>query len=117
MAKDMTYTMNTVLHPNALDKIICVKVGKIKRKSLYEMTRKYWAVNINRASKATHVLSIVNEIVEAVYIPKEWMYTKNPQYIGRCEFVGVEDVSSDYIGKNVSDFYGKSQNPVKYINM
>ena len=66
MAKDMTYTMNTVLHPNALDKIICVKVGKIKRESLYEMTRKYWAVNINRASKATHVLSIVNEIVEEI---------------------------------------------------
>ena len=109
--------MNTELLPKNTDRIICVKVGKIVRENLYEMTRKYWAVNINRASKATHVLSIVDGIVETVYIPKEWFFTQNPQYEGRCEFVGVEDVKSEYIGKSVSTFYGKSQNPVKYINM
>ena len=64
--------MNVELLPKDTDKIICVKVGKIKRENLYEMTRKYWAVNMKRASKATHVLSIVDGIVEAVYIPKEW---------------------------------------------
>ena len=109
--------MNVELLPKDTDKIICVKVGKIKRENLYEMTRKYWAVNMKRASKATHVLSIVDGIVEAVYIPKEWNLTDNPQHEGRCEFIGVEDVKSDYIGKNVSAFFGKSQNPVKYINM
>ena len=109
--------MNTELLPKNTDRIICVKVGKIVRENLYEMTRKYWAVNINRASKATHVLSIVDGIVATVYIPKEWFFTQNPQYEGRCEFVGVEDVKSEYIGKSVSTFYGKSQNPVKYINM
>ena len=113
----MNIAMNTELLPKNTDRIICVKVGKIKRENLYEMTRKYWAVNINRASKATHVLSTVDGIVEAVYIPKEWFLTQNPQYEGRCEFVGVEDVKSEYIGKSVSAFYGKSQNPVKYINM
>ena len=113
----MNIAMNTELLPKNTDRIICVKVGKIKRENLYETTRKYWAVNVNRASKATHVLSIVDGIVEAVYIPKEWFLTQNPQYEGRCEFVGVEDVKSEYIGKSVSAFYGKSQNPVKYINM
>ena len=113
----MNIAMNTELLPKNTDRIICVKVGKIKRENLYEMTRKYWAVNINRASKATHVLSIVDGIVEAVYIPKEWFLTQNPQYEGRCEFVGVEDVKSEYIGKSVSAFYGKIQNPVKCINM
>ena len=113
----MNIAMNTELLPKNTDRIICVKVGKIKRENLYEMTRKYWAVNVNRASKATHVLSIVDGIVEAVYIPKEWFLTQNPQYEGRCEFVGVEDVKSEYVGKSVSAFYGKSQNPVKYINM
>ena len=113
----MNSAMNNELLPKNTDRIVCVKVGKIKRENLYEMTRKYWAVNINRASKATHVLSIVDGIVEAVYIPKEWKYTQVPQYEGRCEFVGVEDINSDYIGKSVSAFYGKSQNPVKYINM
>jgi hypothetical protein len=113
----MDIAMNTELQPKVTDRIVCVKVGKIKRENLYEMTRKYWAVNINRASKATHVLSIVDGIVETVYIPKEWFLTQNPQYEGRCEFVGVEDVKSEYIGKSVSTFYGKSQNPVKYINL
>ena len=109
--------MNNELLPKNTDRIICVKDGKIVRENLYEMTRKYWAVNINRASKATHVLSIVDGVVEAVFIPKEWKYTQVLQYEGRCEFVGVEDVKSEYIGKSVSAFYGKSQNPVKYINM
>lgn len=105
------------LIPNATDRIICVKVGKIVRENFYEMARKYWAVRINRAKKATHVLAIVNGYVEAVYIPQEWVFTDNPQYEGRCEFIGKEDTNSEYIGKSVTNYYGKSQNPVKYINM
>lgn len=105
------------LVPNANDRIICVKVGKIARENFYEMARKYWAVRLNRAKNATHVLAIVNGYVEAVYIPKEWYYTDNPKYEGRCEFIGAEDAKSEYIGKNVASYYGKSQNPVKYINM
>ena len=30
------------LRPNSEDRIICVKVGKVKRENLYEMTRRYW---------------------------------------------------------------------------
>ena len=105
------------LIPNANDRIICVKVGKIVRENFYEMARKYWAVRINRAKKATHVLAIVNGYVEAVYIPQEWVFTDNPQYEGRCEFIGKEDTNSEYIGKSVTNYYGKGQNPVKYINM
>ena len=105
------------LIPNPEDRIMCVKVGKVKRENLYEMTRKYWKVDITRARKATHVLAIVNGIVEAVYNPVDWKYTEDPQHIGRCEFLGVEDEHTTYTGKDVSAFYGKSQNPVKYINM
>lgn len=103
------------LIPHKSDCLLCVKVGKVKRENLYEMARKYWVVNLDRASKATHVLAIVNGIVEAVYIPKEWKYSEEKP--GRCEFVGHEDLHSDYIGKSVVEFYGKSQNPVKYINI
>ena len=46
-----------------------------------------------------------------------WKYTEDPKHLGRCEFHGVEDERSTYIGKSVMTFYGKSQNPVKYINM
>ena len=61
--------------------------------------------------------AIVNGIVEEVYNPVDWKYTEDPKHIGRCEFLGIEDEHTTYIGKNVSAFYGKSQNPVKYINM
>lgn len=105
------------LRPNPEDRIICEKVGKVKRENLYEMTRKYWKVDINRVRKATHVLAIVNGIVEEVYNPVDWKYTEDPKHIGRCEFLGVEDEHTTYIGKDVTTFYGKSQNPVKYINM
>ena len=73
------------LIPSPEDCIMCVKVGKVKRENLYEMTRKYWKVDINRARKATHVLAIVEE----VYNPVNWKYTEDPKHIGRCEFLGV----------------------------
>lgn len=77
------------LIPSPEDCIMCVRVGKVKRENLYEMTRKYWKVDINRARKATHVLAIVNGIVEEVYNPVNWKYTEDPKHIGRCEFLGV----------------------------
>ena len=54
------------IRPLETDKIICVKVGKVARENLYEMTRKYWVVNLDRAKKATHVLAIIDGVVEAV---------------------------------------------------
>lgn len=109
--------MTNELEPNGIDRILCVKVGKVQRKSLYEMTRKYWRVSLSRASKATHVLAIIDGIVEAVYIPSEWKYTEDAGHLGRCEFIGIEDLESEYLGKSVTHLYGKSQNPVKYVNI
>lgn len=105
------------LKPNPNDRIVCVKVGKKMRENFYEMARKYWVVKLERVSKATHVLAIVDGIVKAVYIPMEWYHSKDKGKEHRCEFVGKEDIHSNYMGKSVKDFYGNSQNPVKYINM
>ena len=105
------------LIPKEDDRIICVKVGKVKRENLYEMARKYWVVKLERASKATHVLAIIDGIVEAVYFPSEWKYSEDARHKGRCEFIGKKSPNSDYIGKSVKAFYGHSANPVKYINM
>ena len=105
------------LIPNSQDRIMCVKVGRIKRESLYEMARKYWKVDIKRASKATHVLAIMNGVVKTVYLPEKWKLTDNIKHAGRYEFVGEEDASNDYIGKSVKEYYGRSANPVLYINM
>jgi hypothetical protein len=110
--------MATELRPNTNDRILCVKVGKVLRENLYEMTRKYWKVDFNRAKKATHVLAVINGIVKAVFIPREWTLTDDPAHKGRCEFTGVEDDNSIYVGKDVKGFYKQGcSNPVRYINM
>ena len=103
------------LIPKESDRILCVKVGKVKRENLYEMTRKYWKVNLEKASLATHVLAVINGVVEAVYLPQSWKLSEERD--GRCMFEGKEDSLSEYIGKDVRGFYGHSANPVKYINM
>ena len=102
------------LIPKAEDRLFCVKVGKVQRENLYEMSRKYWKAKLENASKATHVLAIEKGIVIAVYIPQEWMLSKECD--GRIEFVGKEEPYSDYLGKCVDSYYGRSANPVKYIN-
>lgn len=109
--------MGNELIPNPQDLIVCVKVGKVKRESFYEMARKYWVVKLERASRATHVLAIVNGIVNTVYIPEKWMHSKDRGKEHKCEFIGSEDPTSEYIGKSVAHLYGKGQNPVKYINL
>lgn len=111
--------MNNIeeLIPRKEDRIVCVKVGKIKRENLYEMARKYWKVDMRRASKATHVLAIVDGKVKAVYSPEKWFVTDNATYAGRCEFIGELDLDNDYIGKSVKSLYGRSANPVKYVNL
>ena len=105
------------LIPNGNDRIVCVKVGKVMRDSLYEMARKYWVMKLERASRATHVFAVIDGIVDTVYIPQRWFYSKDKGKEHRLEFVGKEDPTSVYIGKSVKSFYGNSQNPVKYINM
>lgn len=108
--------MNNELMPLDNDRIVCVKVGKIRRENLYEMTRKYWKVRLEKASQATHVLAIIDGIVEAVYIPQKWFHSKDFGKEHRLEFVGKEDIYSNYIGKSVKNYYGQSKNPIKYIN-
>ena len=105
------------LVPQTTDKILCVKVGKVIRENLYEMTRKYWKIRLDRASKATHVLAIVNSEVVAVYIPEKWKYTEESAHLGRIEFTGIEDAHSEYIGKSVKNIFGKYPGPTFYINM
>ena len=105
------------LIPKDGDCIVCLKVGKVKRENLYEMTRKYWVMKLERASKATHVLAVIDGVVETVYIPERWYHSKVSGKEHKLEFEGKEDISSDYIGKSVKNYYGNSQNPVKYINM
>ncbi len=98
------------------DRFFWVKVGKVLRDNLYEMTRNYWKARLEKASKVTHALAINEGKVIAVYHPLEWKYTEEPGHEGRIEFVGTEIPNSEYIGKDAKSYYGFSVNPVKYIH-
>lgn len=108
---------NNILQPNPSDRILCVKVGKIKRENFYEMARKYWRVDVKRASLATHVLAIEDNKVKAVYRPFRWYLTDSPKNRGRYEFDGSEDTTSEYIGKDVGTLFATCQFPLRYINL
>lgn len=81
------------------------------------MTRKYWVMKMERATKATHVLAIIDGIVAAVNIPIRWYHSLVKGKEHKLEFEGIEAPSSEYIGKSVNHYYGHSPNPIKYINM
>lgn len=107
---------NDILIPQANDRLICFKVGKVMRESLYEMTRKYWSVSYEKAKTMTHALAVVDGIVKSVFVPQKWFLSKDPGKEKKYEFIGYEVSNSPYIGKNVAPYYGKSQNPITYIN-
>lgn len=46
--------------------------GVYKRKDIYEQTRKYWYINIERAKRVDYVLGIYKGVVRAVYRPTKW---------------------------------------------
>ncbi len=89
--------------------------GKGDRSSLYDCTRHYWAnVKKERAELAELVFGVAHGKVVSVYKPTSWHYV---DYKGgqRIEFDGEEILDSPYIGLDVSEFFYKVQNPVRYI--
>ena len=42
------------LIPLATDRILCGKVGKVVRENLYEMSRKYWKLKLERSGCCIH---------------------------------------------------------------
>lgn len=96
------------------DILLCLSISKLvdERGSLYEATRKYWRLNINKAKEATHVLGIFNGKVVIVFNDVNWKYTNNDDWKGRIEFTSKQSIGieSSYIGKHIR-MYG----PIRFI--
>lgn len=91
------------------------KQGKGDRKSIYDCTRHYWAnVNKERAELAELALGVAHGIIVGVYKPISWHYVKRG-YSYRIEFEGIEVIDSPYIGLDISEYFHKIQNPIRYI--
>ena len=104
---------------NTDERILCLNVSKTylygKRPNLYECTRKYWRLNGERAKHADLVFAVNSGIIVAVYKPTVWYPSQ--VMIGRWEFEGEDIKDSPHLLMNISQYLGRRQNPVMYINM
>ena len=90
--------------------------GKGDRVSVYDCTRRYWAnVNKEKAELAELVFGVVHCKVVVVYKPKIWYYTEPDNRKSRIQFEGEEIEDSEYIGMDLSEYFHKNQNLVRYI--
>ena len=120
-----------------VDKCIIVRIpiGKEKRSSIKEATRRCWRASLNRAKKANYVLGTIGGVVLCVirikscnyvsfeFCEKEKMICKREFGVNislcennkRIEFEG-EEVKDDkkYLGKKLPDEYIPGRMPVRY---
>lgn len=107
------------IEPCSQDKLICININKSfvnnEEYDIYDATRHYWKMNINRARCATYVLAIYRGIVRAVFRPIEWYPSKT--YAGRIEFEGEQVQDSPYLNRSIKNTVNCGQNPINYINL
>lgn len=109
----------TEIEPCPQDRIICININKTfvnnERADIYDATRHYWKLDINRARRATHVLAIYRGIVRAVFRPQKWYPSEI--YDKRIEFEGEQLADSPYLNKSIKNTVNCGQNPINYINL
>lgn len=127
------YGSDVLKEKDIKQKLIMIRINSTYSDSLsplelYEMTRGYWRVDVERAKQADYVLAVYQGIVREVYQVADWFpggstftqrkddedFAKN-----RYEFVGRiadEPIRQKYRFKSVAHFFPKGcQTPVRYI--
>lgn len=89
--------------------IIKTTIAKIREcgGNIYEATRRAWKVG-ERIKQYKYVLSVVNKVVQAVYVVDNWRVIESGEAKGRYEFFG-----SEAIGPNFDYLIGNTI-PAKY---
>ena len=86
--------------------------------SLYDSTNRFWYAG-KRISDYTYVVSVVDQVVQRVYIADEWFKFSDGVYAGRWGFFGREAHGAEFdaiIGKRIPENYRARGNasPVLY---
>ena len=89
-----------------------------RRGSLYEATKRYWRAG-ERISDYIYVLSVVDQIVQRVYIADTWLKFSDGEWRDRWGFFGREAKGEEFdrlIGKRIPEKYRVpgSASPVLY---
>lgn len=86
--------------------------------SLYESTKRFWRAG-NQISNYTYVVSVVDQIVQRVYIADTWFKFSDGEWKERWGFFGREAKGEEFeqlIGKRIPEKYRTwgNANPVLY---
>lgn len=90
---------------------------------LYEITRKHWAVDLNRVKELHTVCAVFLGIVREVYEVKKWQLSPAPHDVPRPRSYFIGSVASPelrqkYNNKSVAKYWKQgSQNPIKYVEL
>ncbi|MCM1220430.1 MAG: hypothetical protein NC548_38690 [Lachnospiraceae bacterium] len=115
------------------ENVIAIKVNHsykedISEAGLYDITRGYWKISIQRAERAEYAFSVYKGIIKEVYKIEKWLPAGSvprptlpdaevPE--GRYEFVGEiaeDEIRNKYIGKSMANLYRWGEaNPIKYF--
>lgn len=130
--------MNEKLTVESIDEnVIIFRITKYQPEmsatEIYDLTRRCWKVNVEKARKADLAFAVYKGIVLEIYRIAEWVpghstYNSIPvsdeikrrdKQEGRWEFVGhvaEDNLREKYVGKNVSGFFKRgNQHPFIYI--
>ncbi|HOZ53213.1 MAG TPA: GIY-YIG nuclease family protein [bacterium] len=111
-AEDAVFTENAVL----------ININKLYKRGMsdsevYEATRKYWKINLEKARQIKLVCAVSQGIIRGVFYQDKWLISKRADR--RAYFVGKVANKRDldkYLNKSVSKYWKKgSQYPIKYI--
>ena len=120
-----------LLSENSSEKLIFVNIKEsyeamqrndrkhpLYRSSLYDCTRKYWQINMDKFEVATHVLGCYKwKIIEVINIKNHYIELSG-EYAGRIVFEGVEKDKSPYMGMDLHEIFDSLRNfRVKYWNI
>jgi hypothetical protein len=99
--------------------ILKTKTSTVSRRgSLYEAVRKWWRVG-ERRNDVEYVLGVVDNVVRAVYRPREWIYEEVP--LIEIELLSLKCrirwlfVGDEVVNEAVRQRYLNHQIPAKFI--
>lgn len=123
--------------------ILVIKINRLFRwdmtpHELYEATRGYWVLSIDRAKSIEYVFAVYNQLIVAVYKPDEWHYVRqmidvprphelkngiHEDIAGKAYFISrnyetLDENQKFYLHKSIAELKvsQSAQNPITYLS-
>ena len=120
--KEMEISFDEIDSSQFTENTMIIKINRMYRENisereLYEATRGWWRVNVNKAKEMKFVLSVANGVVKEVYEDIKW--NEKDEESGRSAFTGKPTTDTywkKFIGKSVRGLFTRGEsNPIKYF--